>query len=70
MTNLTNYIKTQYTLPVTEIPENPSAFYDHTVPYWEIDRLYKTNENTKRLIDIWCAEDDRLLSARNLFVST
>lgn len=70
VTNLTNYIKTQYNLPVTEIPENPSAFYDHTVPYWEIDRLYKTNENTKRLIDIWCAEDDRLLSARNLFVST
>ena len=69
-TNLTNYIKTRYNLSITNIPENSPNFYDYTVPYWEIDRLYKTNENTKRLIDIWCAEDDRLLSARNFLISS
>jgi len=68
--NITSYIKSKYNIAITKIPENPPNFYDYTVPYWEIDNLYNTNENTRRLIDIWCKEDARLLSVRNLLVSS
>jgi hypothetical protein len=65
---ITNYIKSKYGLTVSNIPDNPPDFYNYTVPHQEIDVLYKTNENTRQLIDAWCAEDARLLSAYNLFV--
>ena len=65
---ITNYIKSKYGLTVSNIPDKPPDFYNYTVPYQEIDVLYKTNENTRQLIDAWCAEDARLLSVYNLFV--
>ena len=68
--NITTYINSKYRLTVSNIPDHPAHFYDYTVPYWEIDTLYQTNENTRRLVDAWCKEDARLLSVHNLLVRT
>ena len=73
--NLPNYIKHNYGIETGPVPSLPNNFYTRTVPYWEIDTLYKTNENTKQLIDAWCLEDQKRtvdLTTRisNLFVST
>jgi hypothetical protein len=54
---LPKYIKLHYGLDLGEIAELPPQFYEHTVPYWEIDRLYHSHKKMHTLIDEWCASD-------------
>lgn len=54
---LPKYIKETYGIDIGTIPELPDFFYDFTVPYWEIDKLYHSHKKMRTLIDEWCASD-------------
>jgi len=69
---LPKYIKQRYDIDVGEIKELPPEFYQHTVPYWEIDSLYHSHKKMHTLIDEWCASDQRLSATMvvdNLFIN-
>jgi hypothetical protein len=56
--NLPTVINQKYNLNLSsDIPDLPPNFYKHTVPYWVIDSLYKSNTKLKILIDQFCERD-------------
>lgn len=59
---LPKYLKDKYNFELGEIPELPENFYEHTVPYWEIETLYNSHKKMRTLIDDWCALDQKLLT--------
>jgi hypothetical protein len=68
---LPKYISDKYNLDVGLIPELPADFYEHTVPYWEIDQLCTANKKVRTLIEDWCVLDLELSSTfvvDNLFI--
>jgi hypothetical protein len=54
---LTEHITQTYNIDLGVISDLPKMFYEHTVPYWEIDALYTSHKKMRTLIDEWCARD-------------
>ena len=49
----------KYNLSLTlTIPDLPTGFYEHTVPYWVIDELYHTNKKLAIKIDNFIQQDN------------
>ncbi len=62
---LPTYLNSRFGLDLfIDIPKHPSHFYNHTVPYWEIDRLYHSNPKLKSMIDRYCANDTKIIVSK------
>lgn len=58
------YLNEKHNLTVKPFQELPPEFYNHTVPYWEIDRLYGSNTRLTGLINDYCASESILQTIR------
>ena len=58
------YLNEKHNLNTGPFPQLPSEFYNHTVPYWEIDSLYGSNTRLTSLINDYCASESILQTIR------
>lgn len=58
--NLPAILNKKYNLNLTTtIPTLPNNFYEHTVPYWYIDEIFKSNYKFNRKLKNYCRFDEQ-----------
>ena len=58
---LFKFLNSAYDLDLsTRIGSHKPSFYNHTIPYWEIENIYQTNARFQHMVDEYCRRDTKI----------